>query len=147
MSPTLKVTGVRRAIYGKLAGDTTLNGLLGAPPAPYTHAIYYELAPKTEGFPYVIFQKQSGTPVYAMVNGGSAYDNDLWLVKGVDRAQSVDGAEAVAERIDALLQDASLSISGLSLMYLRRDSDIAYSEVDEGVRYEHAGALYRISFQ
>jgi hypothetical protein len=144
--PTLSLTNIRKALYGKLAGDTTLVALLGAPPAPYNKSIYYELAPGNARFPYVIFQKQSGVPTYAMVNGSSAYEEDLWLFKGVDHKTTADDAEAVAQRIDVLLQDATLSISGATLMYLRRESGISYMEVDSGERYEHAGASYRLIF-
>jgi hypothetical protein len=79
-------TAVRRALYGKLAGDTTLNALLGTPATGYSKSIYHQEAP--------------------------------------------DGA--------------SLSISGSTLLYLRRQSDVEYPEVDNGVRYSHAGALYRL---
>jgi hypothetical protein len=46
-------------------------------------------------------------------------ENDVWLVKAVDRSTSADAAEAVAARMTTLLNDASLSISGASLLYLR----------------------------
>jgi hypothetical protein len=136
-------TPVRRAVYGKLAGDTTLNNLLGTPPTGYSKSIYHQLAPAGAAFPYVIFSKQAGTPTEAF-GDPDALDTDVWLVKAIDRATSADTAEAIADRVKTLLNDASLSISGLTLTYLRRQSDVEYSETDQGTEYKHAGSLYRL---
>lgn len=136
-------TAVRRALYGRLAGDTTLNGLLATPATGYSKSIYHQEAPDGASFPFIVFHKQSGTPTEAM-GAPSALENDIWLVKCVDRGPSADTAEAVQARIQALLNDAPLSISGSTLLYLRRQSDVEYPEVDNGVRYSHAGSLYRL---
>lgn len=133
---------VRRAIYGKLSGDTTLTNLLGTAAPGYTKSIYYQQAPEKAGFPYVVFSKQSSTPRYAL--GARLYDNDLWLIKAVDRRDTADGADAIASRLDALLTDASLSISGKTQLYLRRESDVDYPENSDGVVYHHAGSLFRL---
>lgn len=133
---------VRRAIYGKLSGDTTLTNLLGTAAPGYTKSIYYQQAPEKAGFPYVVFSKQSSTPRYAL--GGRLYDNDLWLIKAVDRRDTADGADAISSRLDALLTDASLSISGKTQLYLRRESDVDYPENSDGVVYHHAGSLFRL---
>lgn len=136
-------TPVRRAIYGKLAGDTTLNGILGTPPAGYSKSIYHQQAPAGAGFPYVLFQKQAGNPTEAF-GDPSAIDTDVWLVKAVDRNTSADPAEAAQARIIVLLNDATLSISGSVLLYLRRQSDVEYPEEIDGVQYKHAGSLFRL---
>jgi hypothetical protein len=147
-------TATRRAIYGKLSGDSTLNNLLGTVAPGYTKSIYHGVAPDDAGFAYVLFNKQSGTPTEAFYKydsssnrGPSAFDTDIWLVKGVDRAPSADRAESIADRIHALLNDGTgISISGGTLAYLRRESDVDYGEVIEGVQYRHAGALYRLVY-
>lgn len=136
-------TPVRRALYGKLAGDTTLNNLLGTPVSGYSKAIYHQQAPAGAAYPLIVFQKQAGNPTEAF-GLPSAFENDVWLVKAIDKNSSADTAEAVQARIAVLLNDAALTISGSSLLYLRRQSDVEYPEVDEGVRYAHAGALYRL---
>ncbi len=136
-------TPVRRALYGRLAGDTTLNGMLAAPPSGYSKSIFYQQAPEGAGFPFVIFSKQSGVPTETFGNP-DALDTDTWLVKAVDQATTADDAEAITARVQVLLNDATLSISGSTLLYLRRQSDVDYSEVDKGVQYVHAGSLYRL---
>jgi hypothetical protein len=138
-------TAARRAIYGKLAGDTTINGLLGAPVSGYSKAIYYQEAPEGAAFPFVILSKQSGVPTEALTDP-SALETDVWLVKAVDRGSTADTVEAIQARAQALLNDAVLSISGATHLYLRRESDVDYSEVSNGVQYRHAGSLYRLIF-
>ena len=135
---------IRRAIYGKMAGDTTLTAMLGTPPAGYSKGIYYQQAPEGAQYPYVIFSKQAGTPSYAM--SARAFENDVWLIKGVDRRDTADTVDAIASRLDALLTDATLSISGSTPHYLRRESDVDYSETSDGVLYRHAGAYFRFIF-
>lgn len=135
---------VRRAIYGKLAGDTTLTNLLHAPASGYSQSIYYEQAPQGAQEPYVVFNKQAGTPSYAL--SSKTIDEDVWLIKGIDRSDTADTVDAIATRLDTLLTDASLSISGKTQLYLRRISDVDYPEVADGVTYRHSGSLFRLIY-
>lgn len=135
---------VRRAIYGKLAGDNTLTGLLHTPPTGFSQSIYYQEAPSTAQYPFVIFQKQSGTPTYSL--SANAFDNDLWLIKGVDRSTDADPVDAISSRLNALLTDGTLSISGKTQLYLRRELDVEYPETVEDQRFLHAGSLYRLVY-
>lgn len=136
---------IRRSLYGKMAGDTTLTGMLGTPPTGYSKSIFYQQAPEGASFPYVIFSKQAGTPRYTLKN--RAYDNDIWLIKAVDRNVTADPADNIASRLDALLTDATISISGRTPLYLRRESDVDYSEVVDGVTYRHAGSYFRLIYE
>ena len=143
---------VRRALYGKLSGDTTLTSMLGTPSPRYSKAIYYQDAPddipEAAGFPYIIFQQMSGTPQYHFKQGGAPVDNEIWMVKGVDRSESADGADGIADRLNVLLTDGSITISGKTQLYLRRESDLpSYSEVTDGVRYIHSGAMFRLTYE
>lgn len=139
-------TAVRRALYGRMSGDTTLNNLLGTPASGFTKAIYFQEAPENAPFPFVIFSKQSGVPTEAFADP-SAYDTDIWLVKGVDRNTTADNAEAIAARLTVLLNDGTLSISGGTLLYLRRQSDVDYAEITDGITYKHSGSLYRLIYE
>lgn len=131
---------VRRALYSKLTGDTTLTALLSA-----STAIYHAVAPDTADYPFVIFNKQSGVPRYTFA--AKAFDNELWLVKGVDRNSTANAADDIASRLDALLTDGALTISGETQMSLRRESDVEYTETEGDQTYRHAGALYRLRYQ
>lgn len=137
---------VRRAVYGKLSADTTLTNLLGAAAPGYTKGIYYGTAPEGAQFPYVVFGKPSGIPTYAFGVGGSAvaYNDDIWMVKAVDHNTTADRADTISARFETLLNDASLSISGETLLYLRRESDIDYPEIRDGETYFHSGSNFRL---
>lgn len=139
-------TPLRRALYGRLAGDTTLTGLLAAPRAPFSQSIYYQQVPPEAPYPLVVFAKQSGVPTDTFQTPG-AFDSDVWLVKGIDRSDTVDTVEAIQARLVALLNDAPLSISGRRLMMLRRQSDVDYPETVANVTFRHAGSLFRLIHQ
>lgn len=139
-------TPVRRALYGKLAGDSTLNGLLGAAASGYTKSIYHGVAPAEASYPIVVLQQVSARPTYALVKT-PAFETDLWLVKAVDDEPTADTAESIAARLITLLNDGVLSISGATQLYLRRESDVAFEEDMSGRKYHHAGALYRLLYQ
>jgi hypothetical protein len=146
---------VRRALYGKMAGDTTLNNLLATPPAGHAKSIFHEIAPDKASYPFVIFQKQAGTPTYTFQAGTAAYESDVWLIKAIDgpnldetiERKTGDVVEGIKARLTTLLTDATLSISGGTLMYLRRESDVSYPEVSDGETYRHRGSLWRLTQQ
>lgn len=138
-------TTAKRGIYGKLAGDTTLNNLLATPPSGYSKSIFYEAAPDSAGYPFVLMNKQDGRPTETF-GDPSAFETDIWMVKAIDRGASADVAESVQARLAALLNDAALSISGSTVMYLRRQSDMDYAEDVNGVVFHHSGSLYRLVY-
>ena len=46
----------------------------------------------------MVFFKQAGTPTEAF-GDPDAFDTDVWLVKGVDKAASADTVEAIQARV------------------------------------------------
>lgn len=135
---------IRRAIYGKLAGDSTLNALLGTPAPGFSKSIYYQQAPQGASFPYVIFNDQAQTPRFALAS--KAYDNDVWLIKGVDRSGTADPVDSIKDRLETLLTDATLSISGRTNIYLRPESAVGYPETTDGELYRHSGWNFRVLY-
>ena len=128
----------RRAIYAKLNGDATLTALLSAPTA-----IYEAKAPRSAAFPLVIFDLYApGADAYTY--GGRAYEQDLWIVRGVVKAGSSDAADDIAAAIDELLTDGALTISGRTQLYLRRERKVKYTESDGDVDYRHSGGIFRL---
>lgn len=144
---------IRRALRGKLAGDSTLNGYLATPPTGEVKSLYHQQAPDNADPPYVIFNKMSGTPDYAL--GSRTYDNEVWQVKGVVSAGFSSGTishddlvDSISSRLNALLTDGTISVSSATPLYLRRESDVEYTEQPSGQpRIMHAGALYRLMYQ
>lgn len=133
------MNAVRQALYAALAADAPLTGLLSS-----ATAIYHQRAPQDAETPFVVFQKQAGNPRRTFTD---AYAIELWLVKAVDRGSSANQAEQIAAAIDALLDGATLAITGQTPMSLRRDSDVDYPEDDGAETYHHAGGVYRLFTQ
>jgi hypothetical protein len=131
---------VRAAIYGLLSADATLGALLAS-----TTAVYDEEAPAEAAYPMVIFNRQSGQRDWTFA--GEPMRPEMWLVKAVTHARSASTAEAIDARLETLLNDAGLSITGSTLLYLRRESDVKYSERDGQDTYKHVGGLYRLVHQ
>jgi hypothetical protein len=131
---------VRDAIYGLLTADDTLTDLLSS-----ATAVYHQEAPTEADWPLVIFNRQTGQRDRAFA--GEPMRPEVWLVKAVTRAHSASTAEAIDARLEALLDGAGLSITGSTLLYLRRTSDVQYPEQDGQDTYQHVGGLYRLVHQ
>ena len=66
------------------------------------------------------------------------------MVKVIDRSPWPKTASDIDTQIDSVMQDASLSITGHSLITCRRESDFYLVEDQDGVVYQHIGGLYQI---
>lgn len=128
---------VRAAIYERLTGDATLTGLLSS-----ATAIYHQVAPQSAQTPFIVFHRQAGDPGWQFA--GAHVQSDLWTVKAVDRASSASRAEDIAARIDTVLTDAPLAVTGRDLLAVYRESDVTYPETTDGATYRHEGGQYRL---
>lgn len=135
--PTI-VNAIKVSLVARLAGDSTLTGMLAAG----TAGIYDAPAPESATDPYIVYQKITDTTAYTM--GGRAWDDQVFLVKGVTRGASKRAGGSISERIDALLGDAALTITGGTVLQCRRVTGVEYPEADRGDTYHHIGAQYRI---
>lgn len=129
---------VRQALYAKITGAEAVTKLLAS-----SKAVHHGVAPAQAPFPYVIVNQQAGRPEY--VFGDTAWDQQVWLVKAVDRGSTSNTAEDIAAALNELLTEGSLSITGGTLFDLRRESDVDYIEADGDQLYRHHGALYRLT--
>lgn len=127
---------VRTALHAALSGDSTLTSLLSSP-----GAIHHQRAPQNAKTPYVILHKQAGNPRWTFKDHTQW---DLWTVKAVDRGKTAKNAEAIAARIDVVLNDAALTVTGKRHLYLRRETDVDYGEDDGGETFRHVGGVYRL---
>jgi hypothetical protein len=127
------MNAVETALYARLSTDATLLALVSG--------AYRHVAPASASLPFVIFAKQSGNCEYTQ--GGVRTRDLVYVVKAVDDPQS-NNAGAADARIDALLTDHLLTLSGATNTYLRRAGDVDFVERVEGVIYRHCGGLYEI---
>ena len=127
---------VKEAIWEFLSTDSTLVSMLHD-----SDSIYERNGPQEAVFPFVVYFKSSGEPQWAF-GPNSHCDEEMWTIKAIDRADSSFKATQIADHIDFIMHDAELSISGNSLLYCRRDSDVDYAETEPGNTIHHVGAIY-----
>lgn len=137
------MSALATALYGKLAADTTLTAMLSGGTA--SPAIFRDPAPQGATAPFVVFSFASEVDDYTL--GGRAFEDAIYTVKAIDKAPSAARAGTIAARIDAVLTDGTLSVSGHTHLYTRRQSSIEYPEIDQGDRYWHSGGQFRIVVQ
>lgn len=131
---------IREALYDQITGAAGVTSLLGE-----SGGVYHRRAPDAAVPPYVIFHRQSSTAGWTF--GGERLDTELWLVKAVDHADSAAAAEAVAQALDAALNDVTLTIAGYTHLFLRLASKFDMGEEDGGRQFHHSGGLYRLAAQ
>jgi hypothetical protein len=125
-----------RWLYQVLTGDTELTGLVG-------DRVYGSIAPREAAFPYVIYQVQAGADVRGV--GPARIMTDLVVVvKVVGRAQTFEGLETIANRIDGLLQGVRGSGGVLGAVRLQ---PLSMVEVTDEIQYRHLGGIYQIYAQ
>ena len=107
-----------------------------------TGGVFNGIAPQDIEPPFVVFQAMSKVDDYFAFTGRGG--NAVYMVKAIDRSIWPKAAGDIDTQIDSVMQDASLSITGHSLLMCRRESDIYLTEDQQGVVYQHVGGLYRI---
>lgn len=125
------------ALVAKLAADATLLGYM-------PNGVYVDEAPQgMTRFVIVSLVEERDVQQF----GGRDHEDALYLVEA--RALSTAGAtiKQAAARIDALLDNGTLTITGYQLMLLQRESRIRHTEVDDvdpSIRWYRRGGHYRL---
>jgi hypothetical protein len=133
----MSVAALDNAVLSTLKADATLTAV-----AP--GGVYRDVAPLDVSQPFVIvtLMAHEDVPQQATL---PAYEMGRFLVKAVDQDTDAASAETAADRIQALLNGASLSISGYSAMGCWREERVSYVEVDGPVRWQHRGGIYVVT--
>lgn len=130
-------SAVDNAIVAKLGGDTALLALM-------PNGAYMDEAPQgSTRFVIVSLVDAVDHPQF----GGRAFEDALYLVKAVALSTTNADIKAAAARIDALLDYGTLTVTGYSLMAMRREERVRFQEVDEvdaAIRWQHRGGRYRV---
>lgn len=131
------MNALEQGLYNKLTGDSTLTAMLAG-----TASVFYGIAPDGEDAPYIVFNEQSDTPIYSL--GAKSFDNVIYQVKAVSAGTNQLTAGSIAERIETVLNDATLTVTGKTAAYCRKTSGVHFQEEDHGRLHQHRGGLYRI---
>ena len=105
--------------------------------------IFNTLAPKGTAAPYVLFQ------VSSKIDDNFSYTkrgaDAVYIVKAISQSPWPKEASDIDTQIDALLENATLTISGYTQLVCRRQSDFSFTEDVGGEVYQHQGGLYGIT--
>jgi predicted esterase YcpF (UPF0227 family) len=104
--------------------------------------VHRHVAPESVAEPFVIVSPQINTPTNQF--GGEAYEVARIQVKAVANSTSGSGAQTAADRIDVLLNHATLAITGYAQMLSERVETFEYIERDGDHRWQHRGADYQV---
>lgn len=135
-------TAVATGIFQKLTGTTAVTSKLATAAAGYQYAIYHAQAPPDSAYPYIIYNKQSGTRTRGM--GANAFWREIWMVKAVDRNTTSNRAESISEAVSDALDLGTITVSGRTLADLHHVSDVDYLEPSGDQTYRHHGCLYAV---
>lgn len=128
---------VDTALVAKLAGDATLTGLM-------PDGVFWDVAPSgSTRFVIVSLLYHEDTDMF----GGTAYQMGTYLVKAVELSGSAANTKSAAARIDALLNNQTLTVAGMTHMLTRRAERVRYVEVDaeqKDARWQHRGGRYDV---
>jgi Protein of unknown function (DUF3168) len=129
---------LEEAIFTVLTNDAGLMAKL-----TNGESVYAYRAPENAVPPLIILFEQTEGDIYTLQE--RAMREWLYAVKVITKGNSFREAWEIDEVIDSLLTDATLTMNGGTALSCRRESAIPpYTEMLEGVRYNHAGGSYRI---
>lgn len=130
---------IEEAVIAKLRADATLRTL-----AP--GGVFQDIAPPAVGEPFVIVTLQAHQDIYEqdVASAEPAMETGFVLVKAVGQATTRAAVKAAGARVHAVLQGATLTISGGHSMDVSRENRVAYVEADGPVRWQHSGGIYAV---
>jgi hypothetical protein len=134
---------VDAAVVTLLQNDATLKTL--SPDGVY----FDEAPPHTKQFVIVSLATGTDEDQYGGPQQRRAYQDLLYLVKAVELTTvPVKNIKAAAARIDALLEDATLTATGYGAITAHRVNPVRTLEVDQiddTIRWQHRGGNYRVT--
>jgi hypothetical protein len=114
---------VESAIHAKLTGDTGPGGLV----ALCTNGMWQGAPPEGQPTPFLNWQMLGSRPTeYTLTQ--KAVDDFLaqfyaWA-EDTDTAEGVETARGIIDRLETVVTDAALSVSGRALLYCRKVADL-----------------------
>ena len=121
------------AVYNVLNVEAVTNEATGG--------VFNSLAPQGIAPPFIVFQAMSKVDDYFAYTGRGG--QAIYMVKVISRSPWPKEGGDIDTQIDSVMQDASLSITGHTLLSCRRESDIYFTEDQAGVTIQHVGGTYR----
>lgn len=132
------IAQVGSAIRTVLAADATLSGTYGVT------GVHMDVAPDDATYPFVTFSLVTAPDIYTF--GTRAWIDGMWQVRAWDDRPSTARVASIAERVDELLTDVALSVTGHRAIVVRRMETLpTVPEIDRsGLHVRSAGARYQV---
>ena len=105
--------------------------------------VYADQAPEDAPFPYVVYQLREGTDMPVMGASARAV-RAHYLIRAVDHSPSKVAAAEIADAIDDLIEKASGSVTGATIIGAIRNQPFEMVETQGGETYMHVGGIYRV---
>jgi hypothetical protein len=137
MAITVDSSDIDAALLAVLNGDPSLTALL--PDGTFMD----EAPPGAKRFVIVSLLDERDVPRF----GGRAYEDTLYLIKAVGLSTMYPNMKAAAFRLDELLENQVLTVTGYTPMALHREERVRLTEVDDvdpTIRWYHRGGRYRV---
>lgn len=118
------------AVYSKLTGDAGAGGVNTLA----TGGIHQMKAPQTAGLPRVVFQELTRKNLYTfrVLAAGHVFYQFKALAADTPTDEGATLAGTIADRMETLLLDPTMTITGKTLLYCRPDTSIPpYPEWDD----------------
>lgn len=132
------MSAVRTGIDARLKADSVLVAMCGSP-----QSIYHRRAPQTAKPPVVVYFKQSGERRFTFA--GNPLHYETWVIKGIAYGRTADRAEAMGERIEAIM--TTITAAGHTVLDVRLENDIDMPEQVGKEIFQHCGGQYRFVYQ
>lgn len=133
------IAQVGSALVTKLAADATLTGTYGVT------GIHMDIAPDDAAYPFVTLGFITGPDIYTF--GTRAWTDGRWQIRAWDDRPSTLRVAQIAERVDDLLSDQVLTVTGHRTLVVRRTEELpTVPEIDpkSGLHVRSAGARFQI---
>ena len=135
------MSDVDTALVARLSGDATLMGLL-------PDGVYFDVAKDgLRNFALVSVVAAFDRGQLAAPGARRALEEITYMVKAVTFGSATTTAAQAAARIDALLEDQPLTVTGYTNLSIERVERLRETEADdhdETIRWQHRGGRYRL---
>lgn len=130
-------SAIDTALITRLQSDATLMGYM-------PDGVWFDYAPQgSQRFVLVSLVENVDVPIFA----ARAIESVRYLVKAVELASGSGKTGPAAARIDALLENTTLVVSGYGASACYRVQRVRYVEVDDddpAIRWQHRGGHYEV---
>ena len=131
------------ALVATLEADAQLQALMATGASPEPPFVFFEFAPPGRTKFVLVFQEDH-LDEYSM--GEHAYEVPVYAVMACDKSTSGATAKSAGQRIQAVLHDQPLTITGYRHMATLRQGRIRETKLDEDTdeRWQHRGGRYAV---